>query len=85
MSPHCDLDFETAKQFFHRTLRLMVMCHHTNSGYKMPKGSEDGPDKQPLTFLTFVVTLTLNIVIHSFYKTLRKLNLFAKESAIQVI
>ena len=56
MSPHCALDFETAKQFFHRTLRLMVMCHHTNLGYKMPKGSEDGPDKHPLTFLIFVDT-----------------------------
>ena len=80
----CDLDLDRSHPIFHRTLRLLMLHHHTKYN-KMFCDSEDiirtnihnvlsfrrYLDKHSQTFWITVVTLTLNAVIQFFHRTLR--------------
>ena len=59
-------------QFFSVTHCLMIIHYHTKFGKKWLSSSGDTEQTQSdtLTFLTFAVTLILNIVILFFHRTL---------------
>ena len=68
----CDLDLDHNKaiQSFHKTIRLMMMCHQTKISCKRNSNSENIPKSHNLTKLFLTVTLILKTADQSFLKTI---------------
>ena len=63
-----DLDHNRAIQSFHKTIHLMMMCHHTKFICKRISHSDNISKSHILTTLSLSVTLTLQTANQSFWK-----------------
>ena len=74
-----------AKQYFCKTLWLMMMHHHTMSGYNGLNSSKDTVStKCSMKFSTFVVTLNLNTVKQCFHKTVYPMTYHQKSGSKRI-